>query len=274
MSISMGRGMVKRWNVDTADVRKVVLPIAFVVALGAVWEWAVGFFQVSSAVLAAPSGIMKVYAGHAALLATHIGPTASEALMGFGTACVAGIGLGTLISFSPRLRQALYPHIVAFQLIPKIAVAPLFTLWFGIGSEGRLLFITFMAFFPMVISTMTGLMSTPEPMLKLCRALRATQWQTFQHVRFPYALPHIFAGMKVGATMAILGTVVAEFITAQKGLGFLIMFGSSAGESAVVLAAVGLLCVIGVALFGTVAAVEHYLRRRHGASSPGRNLAV
>jgi NitT/TauT family transport system permease protein len=266
--------MRTRFHAGAEGLRKVVLPLAFVVVLVAFWEGAVRFLHVSSAVLAAPSAIAKVYAGHGALLLTHIGPTASEALMGFGLASIAGIGLGTLISFSARVRQALYPNMVAFQLIPKIAVAPLFTLWFGIGMEGRLLFITFMAFFPMAISTMTGLLSTPEPMLKLCRALRATPWQTFQRVRFPCAVPHIFAGMKVGATMAILGTVVAEFITAQKGLGFLVMFGSSAGESAVVLAAVGLLCAIGVALFGAVAAAEQFLRRRLGANSHHRSLAA
>ncbi len=248
------------WRLGKIEAQKVYLPIVFVVAVGLLWEWAISAFQVSPTVLAAPSAIMKVYASHAGLLLTHVGPTASEALLGFLMAGVSGIGLGTLISFSPGIRRAFYPHIVAFQLIPKIALAPLFTLWFGIGMESRLLFITFMAFFPMLISTMTGLLSTPLPAITLCRALRANRWQTFQHVRFPYAVPHIFAGMKIGATMAILGTVVAEFITAQKGLGFLIIFGSSSGESAIVFAALGLLCFIGVALFGAVAAAEHWLR--------------
>jgi NitT/TauT family transport system permease protein len=244
--------------------RRVVLPVAFLLAVGVFWEWVVGHFHISPATLAAPSAIFDVYKGHAELLATHVVPTARDAFIGFALAAVAGIGLGTLVSFSAGLRLALYPHIVAFQLVPKIAVAPLFVLWFGIDAPGRVLFVVFMAFFPMVVSTMTGLISTPPPMLKLCRALRATEWQTFMHVRFPYAVPHIFAGLKVGATMAILGAVVAEFVTAQKGLGFLIMFGSSAGESAVVMAAVGLLCLIGIVLFGAVAVSERVMRKRLG----------
>ncbi len=247
--------------------RPVVLPTAFLVALGGAWEWSVGHFSVPSGVLAAPSAIFRVYASQAALLGVHLASTVSEALLGFVVACLSGGLLGILISISSRIRSALYPHLVAFQLIPKIAVAPLFTLWFGIGTEGRLVFIAFMAFFPMLVSTMTGLASTPLSLLRLCRALQASQVQTFMQVRLPLAVPHIFAGMKVSATMAILGTVVAEFVTAQKGLGFLIMFGAAAGESAVVLASVGLLCVVGVTLFGLVAAAEHALRRRLGANS-------
>lgn len=254
-------------------VRPILLPIAFLAVLAITWEWGVAHFRISAGVLAPPSAIYRVYASHASLLGAHLVPTVTEAAFGFVLACVAGTLVGTTMSMLAWVRAALYPHVVAFQLIPKIAVAPLFTLWFGIGSEGRLIFITFMAFFPILVSTVTGLASTPEPVLRLCRALRASPTQTLLQVRLPYALPHIFAGMKVSATMAMLGTVVAEFVTAQKGLGFLIMFGAAAGESAVVLASVGLLCVVGVTLFGLVALAEHVVRRKLGARGPERALA-
>jgi len=166
------------------------------------------------------------------------------------------------------VREALYPNIVMFQLIPKIALAPLFIVWLGVGSRSCIVVAIFIAFFPVVVSTATGLVSAKPEVLQLCRSLTASEWQTFRLARFPYAMPFVFAGMKVGVTMAMIGVIVGEFITAQAGLGYIIMFASSAGETATVLAAIVLLCAIGLALFGLVALGEMAVRRWFGGEMP------
>ena len=126
----------------------------------------------------------------------------------------------------------------------------------------------FIAFFPVVVSTAAGLVSVKPEILTLCRSLTASDWQIFRLARFPYAIPYVFAGMKVGVTMAMIGVIVGEFITAQAGLGYIIMFASSAGETATVLAAIVLLCVVGLALFGLVALGELAIRRWYGGEIP------
>ena len=126
----------------------------------------------------------------------------------------------------------------------------------------------FIAFFPVAISSATGLISAKPETLQLCRSLAANEWQVFRMVRFPYAMPLIFAGMKVGATMVMIGVVVGEFITAQQGLGYIIMFAAGAGETATVLAAIVLLCVIGLALYGVVEIAERAVRHWYGGQMP------
>jgi NitT/TauT family transport system permease protein len=150
---------------------------------------------------------------------------------------------------------------VLFQLIPKVALAPLFIVWLGIGSQSRLAFALFISFFPIVISMATGLLEVDRDMLRLCRSLTATEWQIFTSVRFPAALPYLFSGMKIAMTMAMIGVIVGEFITAQAGLGYLIIFATSRAETGVIMAAIGLLCVIGLGLYGLVLLGEAAMRR-------------
>jgi NitT/TauT family transport system permease protein len=158
----------------------------------------------------------------------------------------------------------LYPNLVLFQLIPKIALAPLFVVWLGISSESRVAFAAFVSFFPIVISAALGFASTEATTLRLCRSLTASEWQCFLMVRFPFALPAIFSGMKIAMTMAIIGVIIGEFISAKAGLGFYILYASSRMETGVIFAALLVLCVIGVGLFGAVALAEMLVRRVYG----------
>lgn len=245
-----------------ASFRKIALPLGFVILIGIVWEWSVARLQLSSAVMAAPSSVWEVLLAHSELLLKHSWPTAREALAGFGLAAATGVTLGIVLAVLPVVRRGLYPHVVAFQLIPKVALAPLFILWFGIGSEARLMFVIFMAFFPIVVSTMSGISGTPAGALKLGQALGCSKWQELIYIRIPYAMPQIAAGLKVSVTMAIIGTVVGEFVTGQEGLGFLIIMGSANGQSAVVFAAITFLSALGLLLFGLVAAANQYARKR------------
>jgi len=191
-------------------------------------------------------------------------PTTVESIVSFLAAIVIGITLGSILASFRLLNAAFYPIIVFFQLIPKIALAPLFVVWVGIGSQSRIEFATFMAFFPIVVSTMAGLRATPPEMLRMCKGLTASGWQVFTLVRLPYAIPHIFSGMKVAITLAIIGVIVAEFISAPKGLGYLIVFASSQADTALIMAAILVLCVVGLILYGTVALLERICIRRYG----------
>jgi NitT/TauT family transport system permease protein len=248
--------------------RGVLLPLGFAVLTTLAWEILCRTIRISPELLPPPSAVWAVLADNYEILLQQALPTAIEALASFALATLLGVGLAVAVTFSAWVREALYPHIVMFQLIPKIALAPLFIVWLGVGSESCIVVAIFIAFFPVVVSTATGLVSAKPEVLLLCRSLTASEWQMFRLARFPYAMPFVFAGMKVGVTMAMIGVIVGEFITAQAGLGYIIMFASSAGETATVLAAIVLLCAIGLVLFGLVALGEAAMQRWYGGEMP------
>ena len=246
--------------------RRVLLPVLFAGAVGLIWEFGTRAANISPLVIVPLSAVWRVITTSFGILFQQSIPTVVETLIGFALASVIGIVLGTLLLLSRRVRQALYPHILTFQLIPKVALAPLFIVWFGVGPTSRLSLAVFMAFFPVVISTLTGLASADRNIVRMAAAQTASPWQIFHSVRVPYALPHIFAGLKVAVTMAMIGVIVGEFITAQAGLGYIIMMASSAADTALVFAAIILLCAAGLALYGAVALAEWLIERRMGIS--------
>jgi NitT/TauT family transport system permease protein len=248
--------------------RGVLLPVGFAVLATAGWEVFCRTTRISPVLLPPPSAVWRVLRDNYPILFDQAVPTTIETLLSFALATVLGVGLAVAITFSAWVREALYPNIVMFQLIPKIALAPLFIIWLGVGGVSCTTVAVFIAFFPIVVSTATGLVSAKPEIMQLCRSLTASEWQIFRMARFPYAMPYVFAGMKVGVTMAMIGVIVGEFITAQQGLGYIIMFASSAGETATVLAAIVLLCGIGLVLFGAVAAGEVALKRWYGGEMP------
>jgi NitT/TauT family transport system permease protein len=248
--------------------RLVLLPLLFVLTVLVAWELFCRASRVSPLLLPPPSAVWSVLSENWGILFQQSLPTTLETITSFAVATLLGVALAVAITFSAWVREALYPNIVMFQLIPKIAIAPLFIVWLGVGSRSCIVIAIFIAFFPVVISTATGLVSAKPEVIQLCRSLTASEWQTFRLARFPYAMPFVFAGMKVGVTMAMIGIIVGEFITAQEGLGYIIMFASSAGETATVLAAIVLLCGIGLALFGLVALGEIAVQRWYGGEMP------
>lgn len=241
--------------------RRVLLPLLVAVAVLLAWEYGVRLTHVPEMIVAPPSAVWDVIDANPTILMQQSLPTIVEAVLGFGLAAALGIALGAGLVLSRWLYKAFYPYILVFQLIPKVALAPLFIVWLGVGPTSRLSFTVFMAFFPVAISTMTGLSSVDRNAIRLCEALTASRWQTFLSVRIPYALSHIFAGLKISTTMAMIGVIVGEFVTAQEGVGYLIMFGTSAAETALVFAAIALLCVIGLALYASVILIEALVQR-------------
>lgn len=244
--------------------RPILLPLALGLALLALWEWSVRALGVSPILLPRPGAVIGVLTDNMALLRQHAMHTLGEAVAAIVLSTLVGVLLAFLLSTSQRVRTALVPNLVFFELIPKIALAPLFIIWLGTGSESRLAFGFFLSFFPIVIASTAGLVSTDASLLRLCRALRASWWQTLVQLRLPYAVPYVFSGIKIGSTMAVIGVIVGEFITGNQGLGYIIMFAASNMESALMLGAMVLLCVLGTAIYGAVVLLELAAGRRYG----------
>jgi NitT/TauT family transport system permease protein len=246
------------------QLRPIILPLATAAIFLALWQGMVAALHVPQVILPPPSEIAEELWRLLPLLLQHAVPTTLDSLMAFSVATALGVCLAVAITYSPFLRDTLYPNLVVFQLIPKIALAPLFVIWLGISSESRVAFSAFISFFPIVISAAVGFSNIEASALRLCRSLTASEWQQFLMVRFPFALPAIFSGMKIAMTMAIIGVIIGEFISAKAGLGFYILYASSRMETAAIFAALLVLCVIGIALFGAVALAEELVRRSYG----------
>jgi NitT/TauT family transport system permease protein len=152
--------------------------------------------------------------------------------------------------------RAIMPVLVLFNTLPKVALAPLFVIWLGYGVWPNIVIGTTVAFFPMVVNTAVGLAQAEPEMLDLVRTLRASRWQVFLKIRFPNALPYIFTGLKLNATMSVLGAIVGEFVASERGLGALIISGGVTLETASIFASLILISVLGLVLYGIVVAVE------------------
>jgi NitT/TauT family transport system permease protein len=248
-------------------VRSVVLPIGLAALALAAWQAFVVIGKIPPVILPSPISTLAYIVERWDILLTHATPTTLESALGFLLATVLGIVLAIIITYSAIAREALYPNLVFFQLIPKIALAPLFIIWLGVGTQSRVAFSVFIAFFPVVIATAAGFLSVDRSMLRLCRSLTASEWQVFTHVRFPAALPYIFSGMKVAITLAIIGVIIGEFITAQAGLGYLIIFATARADTEVSMAAIVVLCVCGLLLYGLVALGEFVANRMFSSES-------
>jgi NitT/TauT family transport system permease protein len=244
--------------------RPVILPLATAGTILLIWQAVVTASHIPAVILPPPLDIGAELWRALPVLLRQAVPTTLDSLTAFSLATALGIGLAVAITYSPLLRDMLYPNLVVFQLIPKVALAPLFVVWLGIGSESRVAFAAFVSFFPVVISAAVGFASTEASALRLCRSLTASEWQSFVMVRFPFALPAIFSGMKIAMTMAIIGVIIGEFISAKAGLGFYILYASSRMETGLIFAALFVLCAIGVSLFGAVALAETLMRRSYG----------
>jgi NitT/TauT family transport system permease protein len=250
-----------------ANVRGIVLPLGLAAIVLVGWQLAVTLGHIPPVILPSPISITKYIIERYDILLMHAVPTTLESAAAFVLATLLGIALAIIITYSQIAREALYPNLVFFQLIPKIALAPLFIIWLGIGSQSRIAFSVFIAFFPVVIATSAGFANVDKGMLRLCRSLTASEWQIFTSVRFPAALPHIFSGMKIAITLAIIGVIIGEFITAQAGLGYLIIFATARADTEISMAAIVVLCICGLLLYGLVALGESIANRFYSADN-------
>ena len=183
--------------------------------------------------------------------------TLTEILLGFAAGSILGIGLGTALALSPIIDRIFYPYIVAFQSIPKVAIAPLMVVWFGFGMTSKFLIVALTAMFPVLVNTIAGLRSTDADRLDLLRGLCATRRQSLRYLQFPHAMPYIFAGLNTAIVFAVIGAIVGEFVGARQGLGVVILKANFALDLASVFSSLIVLGVIGVTLNAAVRAIEH-----------------
>lgn len=179
-----------------------------------------------------------------------VGTTTVETLSGFAIGGLLGIGCGVAMVYVSFLRQLLQPYVVAFQVVPKVTLAPFLVTFFGFGIAPKIVMAAAMAFFPILINTVSGLDSIGEDEQLLMRSLVASRWQTFSKLAWPASLPYIFAGLKTGLTLALTGAIVAEFVSAADGLGALVMKFSSDLNVSLMFAAILVNGLFGLALYG------------------------
>jgi NitT/TauT family transport system permease protein len=242
------------------------LPFIAIVVLLLFWEGAARLFAIPSFLLPAPSAILAAaIAVPPGIWFGHIWATLRVALMGFGLAVAVSIPLAVCLASSKFLSRTVYPLLVVVQSTPIVAVAPIIVVTLGAGDLPRVVITFLITFFPIVVSTVTGLQSTPEELIELSRSLRAGRKREILHIRLPFAVPHIVSALKISTTLAVIGAVVAEFVAAEKGLGFFIAFSTSNFRIPTAFAGLVILVAISLSLFQAVSFVQ---RRFVGWSLP------
>jgi NitT/TauT family transport system permease protein len=234
-------------------------PFAGVLVFLVVWEIAVIVTKAPAYLLPPPTVIFQTFVDEFAKLAFHGWVTLYEMLLGYGLAVAVAIPLAIAITSSERFDRFTMPTLLFFQVVPKVAVAPLFLVWFGVGAMPKVLVAFLISFFPIVIDAAVGLRSMSAEMRDLARSMGATRMQLFAQFRLPTSLPYLFSGLKVAATLAVAGAVVGEFVGADKGLGYLLLVTNSNLETALMFATLFALTLIGLLFFYAVEFLEALL---------------
>ena len=229
--------------------RVVVDPaIAFLVLAG-IWEKAVDIFGIKRYLLPPLSQVLETFWAFRETLLRESLITAWELALGYLLAVAGGLALGLAIFAWPVFRRTVYPAIVVFQGLPKIALAPLMVIWFGFGLSSKVLMAFLFAFFPMVISTLGGLSGTPIHLLEHFRAIGASSWTTFRRLQVPSALPSIMDGCKMAMPLAVIGAITGEFVGSDKGLGSLILLANANARTDLLFAALIAISIVAGVMF-------------------------
>lgn len=239
--------------------RSAIFPVLTAVTCLLLWELATRIFGVPEYLLPAPSAVFLAIGADAGLFAFHAAYTLQETLLGFVVAVVLGVGLAVLIVQSKFLEQTLYTMLVSLNSVPKVAIAPLFIVWMGTGLNPKVAIAAMIAIFAIVIDMVHGLRSVDPEMIDLGRTARGSALQIVWKIRFPHALPSLFAGMKVGISLALIGAIVGEFVAANRGLGYMIMVAQGQFDVVRMFAALVVLSAIGLLLFYAIAWAERIL---------------
>jgi NitT/TauT family transport system permease protein len=222
-------------------------PLTFIaIVLG--WSWAISAFKIPAYLLPGPLAVFERLIVDSGMLWENAQITLIEIVVGFALTIVTAIPLGLVIALSPLAQQILYPPIMLLQLVPKIAVAPLFLVWLGFGIESKVLLTILMTFFPLLLASISGFQILDTRLLYLTRSMGATTWATFRYLRVPAALPVIFSGIKTSATIAATAAIVAEFVGANRGLGYVLLKGTSTMDIELTFAVLVYLTIIGIVI--------------------------
>ena len=235
---------------------KVVSPAVFVVAMFVLWEVVCKAFNVPLAILPAPSDVFAALWQYRKPIADNSWVTLWTTLAGFGIATVFGLCLGLVIGWHRAIYAGIYPVLIGFNSVPKVAVVPVLILWFGIGEIPAVLTAFLISFFPIVVNVATGLATTEPELEDVLRALGASKFDIMRKVGIPRSLPYFFGSLKVAITLAFVGAVVSETVGANKGIGKLMLDAQAAFQVPIVFAGLLVLAVLGILLYAATAMIE------------------
>jgi NitT/TauT family transport system permease protein len=233
----------------------------------AAWEWGPGWLGMPEFILPRFSRVVQesVFMWHNSDLLGHFAITAAEVVAGFGLGSLLGLGVGVALGLSPRAEAMLSPYILALQIAPKVAFAPLFVMWLGYTMYPKIIVAVLIVFFPVMINVLSAIRTVDPDMVNLVRTLNASRWQIFCLVEYRSALPALFSGLRIASTLAVIGVTVGELVGGNKGLGFLLVDGEGQGNTAAVFVAICALTLTGIVTYGAVVWAErkvlHYLPR-------------
>jgi NitT/TauT family transport system permease protein len=235
------------------------------IVLVAGWELFCRVSGISALVIPAPSAVMEtMWSGLiSGYLLPHIWITTAEMVLGLATGCAIGFLCGIVLGETEFLRRLLYPYIIASQVVPKLALGPLFIVWFGFGMTSTVVITALICFFPLLENTLTGIHHIDPQKRELFRMLGATRMQTLFRLKIPSGLPVIMAGVRVAVVLALVGAVVGEFISGQAGLGATIIAAQGMMDSSLMFALFVIITVLGMIFYQATVLVEHWLLRRH-----------
>jgi NitT/TauT family transport system permease protein len=209
-----------------------IVPVIVILALFGIWEAVVRLGNIEPYLLPAPSDIARNASDNWDVILRNSRPTLVATGAGFAIGVAFGVLLAMLLVAAPLLKNIVYPVVVASQTTPKIALAPLFTLWFGIGLLPKIIIVALLVFFPVFINTAAGLEGVGKGRLDLMKSIDASRWQVYRHIRLPEAIPFFFAGLRLALTVAFIGVIVGEWIAASQGLGYLLVLYNATQDTA------------------------------------------
>jgi NitT/TauT family transport system permease protein len=254
---------------DPQSLRKgTAASVALLVVFVAAWQWGPGLLGVPSFIvpplaMVADEFVRAFQVDH---LILHTGVTVGEVLAGFALGSLLGAFIGYLLGMSPAAELVLSPYILALQIAPKVAFAPLFILWMGFTVYPKILVAILIVFFPVMVNVLTALRNVDPDLINLARAFKATRAQIFWKIEFPASMPPMFAGLRIGATLAVVGVVVGELVGGNVGLGYLLTFGEGQANTPLVFVSIVMLTLVGGIAYLAVILVErrvlHYLPAR------------
>ncbi|PHP65358.1 ABC transporter permease [Zhengella mangrovi] len=232
-------------------------PAATFLVILLVWEGATRLFAIPSFVLPAPSRIAEGFSSiPPGRWLEHVWATLRVALVGYAVSILVSLPIAMALTRSKFMSDSFYPLLVVIQSTPVVAIAPIIIVALGSGDAPRIVITFLITFFPLVVSMTTGMLATPSELIELSRSLRAPAWREFTHIRIPYAIPYIFSGLKISITLSVIGAVVAEFVAADKGIGFFIQFSTSMFQVPQAWAGLAILVVMSLTLFQSVSMAQ------------------
>lgn len=231
------------------------------------WQLAVTVGKIPAFILPGPIDTILALAEPSYNWFKHLWVIAAEIFGGYAIAVVVGVTLAVLFVWVPALNAALMPLLITLNMVPKVAMAPLFIIWFSYGILPNMLIAFAICFFPIVLTTYRGLIEVEPDLLNLVKSLKGNRWQIFTKIQLPGSLPFLFSGMKVAAVLAVAGAVVGEFIASDSGLGYFLLVQQNALNTSAMMMALVLITLLGVLLYGFVALLEYLFVTRKGISA-------